>query len=142
MEESKPVDGIEVPTPRRKNTTYVITLVTRKQRQSVGFDAAYDKNEHRIQKIVDNAVKAKHYYLDANPNYQKVSYLRKHLYFRDKSHTFTVESVNSDIRKYIAALQRKSKCSFRSLETFQAVIRVCVHAYNKFGEVKQRFPRL
>ena len=96
----------------------MITLVTRKPRQIVGFDVAYDKSEERIQKIVDSSIKAKHYYSDANPSYQNVSYFGEHFYFRDKSHTFTVEGINSDIRKYIAALQRRSKCFFRSLETF------------------------
>ena len=60
----------------------------------------------------------------------------------DKSHTFIVEGVNSDIRKYIAALQRRSKCFFRSLKTFKAVLRVFVYAYDKFGQFKLDFPRL
>ena len=71
-----------------------------------------------IQKVVDEAPKARFYFSDTNLSYQNVSYLGKHFYFRDKSHTFTVEGVNSDIRKYIAALQRRSKCFFRSLDTF------------------------
>ena len=58
-----------LPIPRRKNRVYVITLVTRNQRQIVGFDVAYDKNENRIQKIVDKAVKAKFYYIEPNPSY-------------------------------------------------------------------------
>ena len=98
---------------RRKNRAYIITLVTRKPRQIVGFDVAYDRNENRIQKIVDKAKKAKWYYSDANPSYQNVCCCGEHFYFSDKSNTFTVEGVNSDIRKYIAALQRRSKCFFR-----------------------------
>ena len=89
-----------------------MTLVARKPRQIVGFDVTHDKSEKRIQKIVDSSIKAKLYYSDANPSYQKVSYSGKHFFFRDKSHTFTVEGVKSDIRKYIAALQRRSKCFF------------------------------
>ena len=119
-----------------------MTLVTRKPRQIVGFDVAHDKNEKRIQKIVDSSIKAKHYYSDANPSYQNVSYSGKHFFFRDKSHTFTVEGVNSDIRKYIAALQRRSKCFFRSLKTFKVVLRVFVYAYNNFGQFKLDFPHL
>ena len=119
-------------------------MVTRKPRQLGGFDIAYDKNENRIQKIVDKAVKAKFYYLEPNPSYQNVSYFGKHYYFRDKSHTFTVEGVNSDIRKYIAALQRKSKCFFRSLATFKAVMSIFViaYTYNSFGKFKFDFPHL
>ena len=117
-------------------------MVTRNPRQIVGFDVTYDKNENRIQKIVDKSVKAKFYYSDANPSYQNVYYFGKHYYFRDKSHTFTVEGVNSDIRKYIAALQRKSKCFFRSLATFKAVMSIFVIAYNSFGKFKFDFPQL
>ena len=117
-------------------------MVTRNPRQIVGFDIAYDKNENRIQKIVDKAVKAKFYYSDANPSYQNVSYFGKHYCFRNKSHTFTVEGVNSDIRKYIAALQRKSKCFFRSLATFKAVMSIFVIAYNSFSKFKFDFPQL
>ena len=119
----------------------MITLVTRKPRQIVGFDVAYDKSEERIQKIVDSSISAKHYYSDANPSYQDVSYFGEHFYFRDKSHTFTVEGINSDIRKYIAALQRRSKCFFRSLETFKSVMNIFVYSYNKFGQYKFLFPK-
>ncbi len=118
-----------------KNRAYVITLITKKTRQIVGFDVAYDKSESRIQKIVDSAVEAMHYYSDANLTYRNLQYGGKHFYFRDKLHTFTVESVNSDVRKYIAALQRRSKCFFRSLETFPVVMCVFVLAYNKIGRV-------
>ncbi len=37
----------------------MIRLVTRKLRQIVGFDVAYDKSENRMQKIVDSSIKAK-----------------------------------------------------------------------------------
>ena len=120
----------------------MITLVTRKPRQIVGFDVAYDKNEKRIQRLVDSTVKAKHYYSDANPSYQGVLYSGEYSFFRDKSHTFTVEGINSDIRKYIAALHRRSKCFFRSLETFITVMHVFVYAYNNFGRFKFKLPRL
>ena len=119
----------------------MITLVTRKPRQIVGFDVAYDKSEERIPKIVDRSINAKHYYSDANPSYQDVSYFGEHFYFRDKSHTFTVEGINSDIRKYIAALQRRSKCFFRSLETFKSVMNIFVYSYNKFAQYKFLFPK-
>ncbi len=57
----------------------------------------------------------------------------------------SVQGVQKEVntrRKYIAALHCRSKCFFRSLETFQAVMRIFVHTYNKFGKFKQRFPRL
>ena len=36
---------------------------------------------------------------------------------KNKSQTYTVESVNSDLRYYIPPLKRKSKCFFRSIDT-------------------------
>ena len=84
-------------------TWYSLACTKIQQYQIVGFDAAYDKSENRTQKIVANRSKPKFYYSNANPSYQKVSYSEQHFFFRDKSHTFTVESINSDIRKYIAA---------------------------------------
>jgi IS1 family transposase len=47
-----------------------------------------------------------------------------------------VESVNADLRHYIAGLRRKSRCFFRSLETMRAVLTVLINAYNKFGHAK------
>ena len=76
-----------IATQRIKNRTYPITFVTRKSRQIVGFDIAFDKN------IADNLPKSKFYFSDTNSSYQNVSYLGKHFYFNNKNHTFTVESV-------------------------------------------------
>ena len=53
-----------------------------------------------------------------------------------------VEGVNSDLRKYIPALQRRSKCFFRSLETMNAVFKIFVHAFNNFADHKSKFPSL
>ena len=66
----------------------------------------------------------------------------EHFFFRDKSHTVIVEGINSDIRKYITALQRRAKYLFCALETFKVVFRAFVYAYNKFGQFKFDFPNL
>ena len=90
--------------------------------------------------MVDNASPAEKYCTDGYLGYIDVAYFGEHIRnTRDKSDTFTVESVNSDLRHYIPILRRRSKCFARSLETMQAVVEVFVDAYNKFGEEKQRF---
>ena len=53
-----------------------------------------------------------------------------------------VEGVNSDLRRYIPALQRRSKCFFRSLETMNSVFKIFVHAFNSFADHKSKFPSL
>ena len=56
-----------------------------------------------------------------------------------KGQTHNIESVNSDFRKYIPCLQRKSKCFSRSLELLKVIFTVFVHAYNKFSSIKRKF---
>jgi len=120
----------------------VITLVSRDKRQIVGYDIAFDKSRERIQKLVDNSPKAKHYYSDAYSAYSEICYYGTHSSLKNKSQTYMVEGVNSDLRRYIPALQRRSKCFFRSLETMNAVFKIFVHAFNNFADHKSKFPSL
>ena len=94
----------------RKNGIYLITLVSRDNLQIVGYDVAYDKGWKRIQKLVDKAPKANSYYSDAYSAYSEVCYEGCHISLNNKSQTYTVEGVNSDLRHYIPALHKRSKC--------------------------------
>ena len=57
----------------------------------------------------------------------------------DKEDTHNVESINADLRHYIHGLHRRSRCFYRTLETFNAVLWLFVNAYNKFGEAKLKY---
>ena len=123
-----------------RENIYVMTAVSRKPRQIVGFDVAFDKSPARIQNIVDNAPTAEKYCTDGYLGYVDVVYPGRHIRnVRDKSNTFTVEGVNADLRHYIPLLARKSRCFARKLETLKAVLEVFVDAYNRFGEAKAKF---
>ncbi|GHU60286.1 hypothetical protein FACS1894171_1160 [Clostridia bacterium] len=114
-------------------------MVSREPRQIVGFDVARDKSRDRIQAIVDAAPEAKKYCTDGYQGYVDVVYPGQHVRnVRDKSDTFTVESVNADLRHYIPVLARRSRCFCRSLETLKAVVAVFADAYAKFGAAKLR----
>ena len=78
-------------------------------------------------------------YTDNYSAYESVAYFGEHVC--GKSDTFTVESVNADLRHYIPILARRSRCFARSIETLQAVMEVFVAAYNRFGAAKARFRR-
>lgn len=123
---------------------YLLTIVSRNGRKILGFDIAEDKSTERIQELVDVSPKAKIYHSDGYVAYREISYHGKHFahYGFDKSQTYTVEGVNSDLRKYIPFLQRKSKCFLRSIETGKAVLRIFVHAYNRFCQQKLKYPKL
>ena len=126
----------------RKNRIYVITLVSRDNRQIVGYDIAFDKGWKRIQRLVDKSVKARQYYSDAYSAYSEVYYEGGHISLNNKSQTYTVEGVNSDLRHYIPALHRSSKCFFRSVETIKAVLKIFVNAFNLFASSKKIYPHL
>ena len=96
----------------RKNRFYARTLVTRDTREIVDFDIAFDKSRERIQRLVDRSVKAHQYYSDAYSAYAEVNYEGTHTSLKNKSQTYTVEGVTSDLRHYIPALHRRSKCFF------------------------------
>lgn len=130
----------EKPKTETRENTYVMTMVSRLPRQIVGFDAAFDKTPERIQKIVDEGPEAEYYCTDGYLGYIDIVYPGKHVRnARDKSDTFTAESVNADLRHYIPILRRRSRCFPRKLETLHAVLQLFVKAYNAFGIAKMNY---
>ena len=127
-------------TETRENV-YLMTIISREPRQIQGFRVARDKCAFRIQKMVDEAPKAKQYCSDGYHGYLDVDYYgAKHVRnCRDKSDTHNVESVNADLRCFIAGLQRRSRCFFRKIETLEAVLNIFVNAYNAFGAYKLKY---
>ena len=87
-----------------------MTLVNRKTREILCYDIARDRSLQRIQNLVDNSPKAEFYFSDAFPVYSQICYEGAYRALNNKSQTFTVESVNSDLRHYIPPLHRKSRC--------------------------------
>lgn len=130
------------PRTETRENVYLITMVSSQPRQIVGFDVAFDKSPERIQNIVDRGPEAEKYCTDGYLGYIDVVYPGKHVRNTcDKSNTYTVESVNADLRHYIPILARRSRCFARKLETLHAVIGVFVDAYNQFGRAKYKYRR-
>lgn len=87
--------------------------------------------------LVDAAPPAQRYRTDGYLAYCDVNYYGKHIRnAHDKNDTHNVESVNADMRHFIAGLARRSRCFHRSIETPDAVVSVYIEAYNKFGAYK------
>ena len=101
------------PRTETRENVYITTLVSRTPRQIVGFDVAFDKAPERIQKIVDKELSADAYATDGFLGYLDIVYPGKHIRNTcDKSDTYTVESINADLRHYIPILARRSRCFF------------------------------
>ena len=128
------------PTKETRENVYVMTLISRSPRQIVGFSVAYDKSPQRLQSIVDNSPEAEGYATDGYLTYIDLVYPGKHIRnVSNKNDTYTVEGINADLRHYIPALRRRSRCFCRKLETLEAVLGVFIDAYNKFGEAKMKY---
>ncbi len=122
-----------------RENVYLMTMVSRDPRQIVEFAVAYDKSPERIQGMVDRGPASPKYCSDGYLGYIDVVYPGEYVRNTyDKSDTFSVESVNADLRHYLEVLTRRSRCFCRKIETLEAVIAVFVDAFNKFGAYKAR----
>ena len=125
---------------KTQENVYIITMVSRKPRQIIGYCASADKSSRIIQKIVDAAPEARTYCADGYSGYLDVVFPGKHIYnIHNKKDTFTAEGVNADLRHYIPTLARRSRCFPRKAENLRAVVAVFVAAYNRFGIQKARW---
>jgi IS1 family transposase len=118
-----------------------MTMISREPRQILGFEVGSSVSASSIQKIVDRNVVAENYFTDGSPSYLGVDFVGgKHIANSlNKKDAHIVESINADLRHYIAGLRRRSRCFFRSVETLRAVLSIFVSAYNKFGEAKLNY---
>ena len=118
-------------------------MVSRKPRQIVGHVVSRDKMSSTIQQMVDTAPEAKQYCTDGYYGYLDVVFPGKHSFnVHNKKDTFTVESVNADLRHYIPTLARWSRCFPRKLDNLQAVLNVFVKAFNSFASQKELYRSL
>jgi IS1 family transposase len=117
-------------------------FIDRETRQIVGHKVSDDKSVETIQGIADCAPKAESYHSDGYSGYKETLYYGNHYAHLDKSETYTVEGVNSDLRRYIPGFARRSKCFYRRLDTVVAVMAVFVRAFNKFALKKYQTRKL
>jgi len=123
--------------------TYIMTMVSRFPRQIVAFDVDKTVKAKLIQQMVDSVPHAKTYFADGNYKYQDVDYFPGRLKqnFENKNDTHIIESTNSDLRRYIAVLHRKSKCFSRKRENLKTILHVFINAYNKYNDAAIKYDR-
>ena len=92
-----------------------MALVNRNKHQILGYDITFDSSRERIQRLVDSSAKTSKYYSDAYSAYAEICYEGRHTSLKNKSQTYTVEGVNSDLRHYIPALHIVAQSAFSDL---------------------------
>ena len=124
---------------KTKENMYVIAIASREPRQIVGIIAVPKRKPKIIEKLVRDSPHAKQYYSDGLLMYKDVTYpgnFKQNTASKDD--TFTIESVNADLRTYIPTLARRSRCFPRKDENLNAVLILFAYAYNLFGQWKQQ----
>ena len=123
-----------------KENVYIITMVGRTPRIIVNFSVSETKSSEKIQELVDKSPEAEKYCTDGYVGYMDTIFPGEHIRnVRDKKDTYTVESVNADLRHYIPILRRRSRCFARSIKTLTAVMGVFMEAFNRFGIAKYKY---
>ena len=125
---------------KTKENIYVVAIASRNPRQILGITAVPKRTPEIIERLVWDSPHAEQYYSDGLLLYKDVSYPAK---FKQntasKDDTYTIESVNADLRTYIPTLARRSRCFPRKNENLNAVLKLFAYAYNLFGKWKQEY---
>ena len=107
--------------------------VARETRLIVGCMVIKELRWASLQEFVDRLPAANRYCTDALPTYGELLWPEgsSHVVSQGKAETFTIESLNADLRTYLGRLKRRSRCFSRCWEALTRAIRLFVWHYNQ-----------
>src|SRR5579885_1852923 len=116
----------------RKNAVYVIVAVSRTTGLIVGEQVSLDRSLAGLQAVVDTLPPAPRSTSDGRAAYAELVWPEgsQHLVSLGKEETYTIESVNANLRTYLKRLARRSRCFSRSLEALRRALRLFIYYYN------------
>ena len=123
--------------------------VARETRLIGGAQVLESRDEVSMQEYADDLPQAQRYSSDQlavygdllwppTPQGRASSYVVSY----GKEETYTIESINTDLRTYLGRLKRKSRCFSRSIEALRIAIRLFVWYYNRRRRAYIANPRL
>lgn len=119
-----------------------MTLVDRSTSCIVGWAVAAERREAQLQRMVDDAPQAAFYFSDLFPLYRWLVYTPGiHTPMPNKSETYRVEGMNSELRHYLARLARKSRCFSRCIDALRRAVKLFVFTWNRRQLYRLRFPK-
>ena len=108
----------------------------------VGWDVVSERDYETLQAMLDRSPQANQYFSDGFSMYETLVYFPGHWHaFDDKSHTYSVEADNAELRHYLARLARKSRCFSRSLHALWQAVKLFVFAWNRRQLHKRAYPK-
>ena len=99
----------------------------------VGQAVSLDRSLPTLQAFADMLPPAPCYTSDGHAAYQEIIWPQgsSHIVSQAKEETYTIESLNANLRTYLGRLARRSRCFSRSLEALRQAIRLFVSYYNQ-----------
>ena len=117
--------------------------VARESRLIVGCCVMRERSWRAMQEFVDRLPHSTRYCSDRLGVYQEMMWPpnSEHVISERKEETFTVESLNADLRGYLGRLKRRSRCFSRSWEALARAIRMFTWHYNRRRRVINEHPK-
>lgn len=111
----------------------MIIAVSRLTGLIVGAQVSQDRSQATLQAVVDALPAAARYTSDGHAAYADLVWPEgsEHIISRQKEETYTVESLNANLRTSLKRLARRCRCFSRSLEALRRAIRLFVYYYNR-----------
>jgi IS1 family transposase len=107
----------------------------------LSWELVKERTPQNMQACLDQGPRAKQYYSDMFYYYSLLDYYpANHRSLNNQSQTYSVESVNADLRHYLRRLARRSRCFSRSFKAFRNTLTIFVYCHNQRQLAKQKFP--
>jgi IS1 family transposase len=99
----------------------------------VGCCVMRERSWRAMQEFVDRLPSAARYCSDGLDVYQELMWPPSgvHVISQRKEETYTIESLNADLRTYLGRLKRRSRCFSRCWEALARAIRMFTWHYNR-----------
>ena len=116
--------------------------VARESRLIVGCLVLKELRWTSLQEFIDRLPSAGRYCTDGMATYRELLWPEgsNHIVSQGKEETYTIESLNADLRTYLGRLKRRSRCFSRCWEALTRAIRLFVWHYNKRRRIILQHP--
>jgi IS1 family transposase len=117
--------------------------VSRETRLIVGCCVMRERSWRAMQEFVDRLPPAQRYCSDRLAVYQELIWPpgSVHVMSERKEETYTIESLNADLRTYLGRLKRRSRCFSRCWQALARAIRMFTWHYNRRRRLILKQPR-
>jgi IS1 family transposase len=124
----------------RKKKIYIITIVDRATRCFLGYKIVWERTQQVIQDMVDETLKAKHYFSNAFDAYDRLYYHGgRYEVSEGKTDTYSAEGDNAELRHYLAHLGYRSRCFSHCAEALDWAVKLFIYYFNRRQSLKQSF---